>query len=251
MKYKGLCVKKNYPVQGQIWRPMQVCGKRSQPRQSLPVAFANGVESAAATGPGQHTNVHGRCAPCIRANFFTLENKSGGTKEERPRMVPARRAADVILDRCGLILLLLLWCYSLLSFSSLPSQIPVHYNVDGTVDRMGGKATVFLLPGIISAVYLLLSYLITRPRLLNYGVVINEYNAERQYRLAIRLLRIIRLVIVAACFFINYKIIHYRQGSAAQLEWWFLPAFFLLMLLPSFAFIRQSLKEKNDRTKAF
>ena len=47
----------------------------------------------------------------------------------------------------------------LLLWNRLPEHIPVHWNMEGTVDRSAGKSAVFLAPLIITAVHLFCAFI--------------------------------------------------------------------------------------------
>lgn len=66
---------------------------------------------------------------------------------------------------------------SLLLWPRLPDQLPVHWNVQGEVDRYGGKAEgAFLAPGVMLALYLMLRFLPRiDPRRANYARMTDTY----------------------------------------------------------------------------
>jgi uncharacterized membrane protein len=163
---------------------------------------------------------------------------------ERPRIPIKKAATDRGIDAVSMLLLLLIWIYVVVSYISLPEQIPVHYNLEGVADRYGNKITVFILPAIISAVWAGLGILNRYPHIFNYPVKITEANAGQQYRAATRLIRVMKLVIVCFCLFITWKVIN----AASTLEWWLLPAMFVLLLAPVMFYLYHSMKEgKNTR----
>ena len=66
---------------------------------------------------------------------------------------------------------------SLTVFSSLPEQIPAHWNVHGTVDRFAPKLTVFIFPGIIFLITILFQFMRrTDPNSDNYDKFQREYH---------------------------------------------------------------------------
>jgi len=166
-------------------------------------------------------------------------------QQVRPRIKPATRRIDKYLDIFSFSLLIIFWTYTIISYFDLPAEIPVHYNFQGRADSMGPRETIFLLPGIITLVYILLTVLGRYPHRFNYAVEITEENAPRQYLLATRVLRITKFVIVIFCLYVNYKVINYQLASSTNLGWWFLPAFMISILLPVFYFVYQSMNSRK------
>ncbi len=64
----------------------------------------------------------------------------------------------------------------LAKWSEFPARIPMHWNVEGEVDQYGGKAALFMGPGINLAIYLLLIFLPgIDPRKKNYDLFSGAY----------------------------------------------------------------------------
>ncbi len=163
---------------------------------------------------------------------------------DKPQIKLVRTKFDIFLERAALSILILLWIYTIFSYSSLPAIIPAHYDYDGKVDRYDSKALVFLLPGILTIIFVLLTVLSRHPVKLNYMQTITKENAEQQYRISTRLLRVINLVIAIAFSYIVVKEIHDSQYTDASLDWWFLPALILGLILPTIYYILKGFKVK-------
>jgi uncharacterized membrane protein len=160
---------------------------------------------------------------------------------ERPKILLSRQVTDRWLDTTSLLILLLTWTYTVVSYFSLPGQIPVHYNFKGIADSYGSRATVFILPAIITIIWAGLGVLNKLPHIFNYAVKITASNAERQYRAATRLIRVLKLVIVCFCLFVTCKVIN----AASTLEWWFLPAMLVSFLAPVVVYLFHSAKTQK------
>lgn len=91
-------------------------------------------------------------------------------------------------------------------FSILPDTIPIHFNARGEADRFGSKFIIWLLPMFSIALHFLFKWLFKRPHQFNYMVEITEDNAEKQYTLAIKAMRIIHLAIQCLFLYIVYSI---------------------------------------------
>jgi uncharacterized membrane protein len=112
----------------------------------------------------------------------------------RPRLVITPKRLDTLLDYAAFILLVLMWILVIWNYSSLPSIIPIHFNLKGEVDGYGNKMTLFILPTLTSIITTSLYFLNKVPHLFNYWVEITAQNAETEYRKATRLLRWVNTV---------------------------------------------------------
>ena len=112
----------------------------------------------------------------------------------RPRLVITPKRLDTILGFATFILLALMWILVIWNYSSLPSIIPIHFNLKGEVDGYGNKMTLFILPTLTSIITTSLYFLNKVPHLFNYWVEITAQNAETEYRKATRLLRWVNTV---------------------------------------------------------
>jgi uncharacterized membrane protein len=144
------------------------------------------------------------------------------------------------MDLLALLILVFLWIYTMIKYSSLPGTIPVHYNLQGGADRLGSRNTVWIIPAVASVIFTGVSLLIRH--LARTKVKYNrQVDSKKSPGISIQLFRVIRLVIVTAFTFVNIKVIRQSPG----LEPWFLPAFITSMLLPTFYFIFLWYKRKQ------
>ncbi len=131
------------------------------------------------------------------------------------------------------------------AYSSLPDTIPTHFGIDGKADAWGNKATLFILPSVSIFVYLLLTGISFLPsNMMNYPVKITDENKERQHQIALKLLRILKLVIVALFFYISYQVVNSIKDTSDGLGVWFLPIFLIVVFSPIIYYIRKAIKLK-------
>lgn len=150
----------------------------------------------------------------------------------RPKHQPEPAPADKgweILAGAGMLALVLL---PVLYYNDLPAQIPIHFNIHGKPDGFGSREFIWLLPVIGAALYAGMSFLERRPHKLNFQGKITEENAEDQYRLASRMIRIFKTIGVCNFAFINFIIINISLGKAEGLGPFFLPVFLIITLVP-------------------
>jgi uncharacterized membrane protein len=115
---------------------------------------------------------------------------------EQPKIKIVTTSTDIVIEMLGWGVMGFLWWLTVSNYYSLPDTIPVHFNAAGKVDNTGGKASILILPVIVTALFAGLTIFTRYPHNFNYPVKITAENAYRQYANAIMLIRILKLVIV-------------------------------------------------------
>ncbi|MEK4229863.1 DUF1648 domain-containing protein [Solibacillus sp. FSL H8-0538] len=99
----------------------------------------------------------------------------------RPKLILPKTTAEKIADIIGIGALLIAILYLIMSWSSLPLEVPAHYGIGGEVDRWGSKYELLLLPVIGCFLHLILNFAEKRPHTHNYPDRLNESNVEAFY----------------------------------------------------------------------
>src|SRR5690554_7451042 len=121
-----------------------------------------------------------------------------------PKIKIKRSKSDWVLEILSYLLLMIFWIVIIVSFKYLPAEIPTHYNGRGQADAFGDKETIFMLPVIATLLFILLTVVGNYPHTFNYAVEITKENAEKQYKNAVWLMRILR-VLITLIFFLDRK----------------------------------------------
>ena len=129
------------------------------------------------------------------------------------------------MEILSMIALVVLIGYTAYSFMSLPDQIPTHFGIDGKADGWGSKTTLFTLPGIGLALYLLLTFINKSPHLFNFTVEVTEENAAHLYQTGRSLNTTLKAVILVSFIYIAWSSIRGAHGNESSLGWLFLPIF--------------------------
>lgn len=161
---------------------------------------------------------------------------------ERPKIKLIPTTADKLVDLLGWIILLALWGWTITHYSSLPGTIPTHFNAAGEADGFGSKVSIIALPVIASVLFIGLTLLNRYPHSFNYPTAITQDNALRQYTLATRMLRYLKLVLLLVFGGIEFMTIQNATGKAAGLGVWFLPLTLVLVFLPLIYFVVKSVQ---------
>lgn len=119
------------------------------------------------------------------------------------------------------------------SWSSIPDQVPGHYNALGEVDRWGSKYELFILPIIGVFLWLMMGILERFPHVHNYPERINESNAEAFYLTSRQVLNVTKNICLILFGFIMIQSIRVALGWATTLGGWFIVVFLVATILPS------------------
>jgi uncharacterized membrane protein len=146
---------------------------------------------------------------------------------DRPKIKIRLNKFDWIAEVTAVISLIILIVLPIVNYSTLPERIPDHYNSSGIPDSYGSKIILLILPATGVFIYLLMTVLVRFPHIFNYPVRITAENAEVQYRLATRLMRYLKTVIIIMFTFISSQTIRLTEGKTGGLGKLFLPLFLL------------------------
>ena len=164
----------------------------------------------------------------------------------RPSLKIKKEPLDYFLEFGSLIVLIATWGFTIFHFNKLPDIIATHFDFNGNPDGFSSKFTIWLLPTIISLIYILIYVLNRYPHKFNYLTKITEQNAQKQYRLASRMMRVILFNITIMFAYITYKEIDGAYTKSSALEWWFIPLLLLSTIIPTFYMIIVSGSKKYN-----
>ena len=114
------------------------------------------------------------------------------------------------------------------AWTTLPSEVPAHYNGVGEVDRWGSKGEMLILPIIGLAMWIGMSVLEKYPHVYNYTNLTKE-NAREQYLNARMMINVLKNQMVFIFTYLTWKNIQIGLGNHDSLGVWFLPVFLLLI----------------------
>ena len=141
----------------------------------------------------------------------------------RPQLDTSWSIADRILVAAGLVVLCGFAIPFLTGWAPLPERVPLHYGVNGKVDRWGGPGAIHLLVVVAVATHAFVLVLTRFPQLFNYPVEITAENAQLQFRLARRLMFAVADVVTAIFLYIYLATWRIAAGLQQGLSPWFLP----------------------------
>jgi uncharacterized membrane protein len=164
------------------------------------------------------------------------------TVNQRPHLKPVCTDGDKFVEILAFGVLVFMWTYCLATYAKLPDTIPTHFTFRGEVDECGSKSTFWLLPGVATLLYCVMTGISFFPWKFNFPVKITLENALRQYTLSIRMLRYLKLVLEVTFAVILLQIARAIQGGRMGLGFWFLPLLLGLTLIPSIVYVFLALR---------
>lgn len=117
-------------------------------------------------------------------------------------------------------------------YSSLPEQVPSHFNIKGEVDGYGSKKFIFLLPGLAIAMALGIIYLAGFPNKFNYLKKITPENAAYEYRRARFMIRVLNVFTSLLFFVLTWEIIETAGSEASKMNGLTFAVLFALPVMP-------------------
>ncbi|WP_163527497.1 DUF1648 domain-containing protein [Halobacillus ihumii] len=110
--------------------------------------------------------------------------------------------------------------YLVVIWNKIPETIPVHFNLSGEPDNYGGKWSIIVLPIISLFIWVSFTMLEKYPHVYNYIVTIHERNAEAQYKNAVLMLSVLKLVICLLFSYLTWVSIQIGMGYQSGLGGW-------------------------------
>ncbi|WP_029268201.1 DUF1648 domain-containing protein [Virgibacillus alimentarius] len=163
--------------------------------------------------------------------------------KNRPVLKIKQTPIEKILNIIAFVIFLGSILYILFEWSSMPNEVPGHYNAIGEVDRWGRKGELWIVPFVGLVLWVGLSILEKFPHIHNYSNL-TEDNAEQQYKNSRLMLNFLKNEILLIFAYINWKDIQVAKGQAESLGIWFLPIFLIIIFGTLIFFVLRSLRLK-------
>jgi uncharacterized membrane protein len=126
---------------------------------------------------------------------------------KRPVIAIALNDKDKAKEKLAFWLIIFLWAITIPCYFILPQKIPMHINLKNEIDSWDNRSYIFMLPFIATLLYLLLGIISRYPQYFNYMEAVTQENAERLYTWGSKLIRNIKLAIVAGFSLVSFNVI--------------------------------------------
>lgn len=160
----------------------------------------------------------------------------------RPKIKISLTIADIIIEAVCAAIFLLVCLYLIFSWSDIPTTVATHFGISGQADSFGSKNSIFFLLPFMVVLYAALTILQKFPHIYNYAIEITEKNAEIQYKYAVKMLRVLKLIMVGCFSFIEFQTIRSALTGKNTLGILFLPVFLICLFGTLGFYIWKSLK---------
>lgn len=160
----------------------------------------------------------------------------------KPKIKIPLTVTDKILEATGLLILMAFWIYTLSHYNQLPEIIPTHFDGSGKPDGYGAKWTIITLPIVSTILFIGLTVLTRFPHKFNYMATITQDNAEKQYKIMTKMLRMLNVMLLLVFFLLDYQTIRIALNLPDLFGRWFMLLVFAMVFVPIFYFLIQSSK---------
>lgn len=160
----------------------------------------------------------------------------------RPKLKPELTLGDKFIELTGWLALVFLWIITVFHYNSLPETIPTHFNAAGQTNAYGTKSTLFILPIIGTILFFGMSALSRFPHKFNYPVKITPENAIKQYTMATRLIRVLKLSTMILFTLIIWAMKQSALTGSDTLSVWLIIIVIMLEIVPTTYYIVKSIR---------
>lgn len=133
---------------------------------------------------------------------------------QKPKINPPLRRIDYILEALAAVCLLYAVVQIIVVYPQLSESVPIHFDMQGTVDGWGKKSTILLYPLISLFIFSGMTVLNRYPHLFNYPVPITESNAEKQYQLAKSLVSALKFTVTGMLLYTQIRSVSVAKEMA-------------------------------------
>ncbi len=134
-----------------------------------------------------------------------------------------KRPVDYAVEAVAILAIVATTSIIARSWGELPDLIPRHFDFAGNPDAWGRKSTLLFLPAVSMGLYIMLTVVSRAPHRFNYPWEITEQNAERQYRIALSMIQMLKAEVMMLFCYITWATIRSANLANMGLGSLFLP----------------------------
>lgn len=138
---------------------------------------------------------------------------------EKPRIEVQGMKLEKLFNMLAVLALLGNIIYIIISFATLPEQIPVHFNLKGEADNWGNKAVILIMPIIALLPFTIVFALSRSPETYNYPFKITEENAPRIYPIAKLMMSVLNFSAMILFALISVEMVQTAHGNPFSGIW--------------------------------
>lgn len=137
---------------------------------------------------------------------------------ERPVLKIKWTGLDYLLEIVAAIIIISTIIYAFIAYRELPETVATHFNFKGEPDAFGNKSSVWAMPAISFILWMLLSIVNQFPHSFNYPYKLTSTNVERQYRMAQRFMRIMKIWVCGVFLFALNTIVESTKNQDYEMN---------------------------------
>ena len=164
---------------------------------------------------------------------------------DRPKLTLKITLLELILNSATLVIFIGSLIYLILVWTTLPGEVPAHYNGVGEVDRWGSKWEMLILPIIGGILWIGMTILERYPHVYNY-INLTRENVRAQYLNGRMMINVLKNSIVIVFSYLTWKDIQIAFGHEDSLGVWFLPIFLVFIFGLTGYFIFKSFRLSRE-----
>ena len=158
-------------------------------------------------------------------------------ENKRPRLHMKESFLEIVFDLIAIGAIVANVIYLNTMWGKIPNIVPTHFNSLGQVNGYGSKDTLFIMPIISIVIFIAINILAKFPYIFNYTIKITEDNAEREYRNARLLIKVLLAEICTLFTYIEWNSIKGAITSSAGLRGIFAPISMVVIVATLIFFI--------------
>lgn len=167
----------------------------------------------------------------------------------RPKLKTEKCFLDKAIETLTFLLIAVSAVLLAYYYNELPDHVPIDFNWPSKDENgFGSKGLLWTSPIICGIIVIAIYKLNQYPWVFNYPSEITEKNAEYNYKMATKMLRIIGLIIALICFVLTVTSILNGLGDTTNFEKYFVPLLPISLIgVPVFYVIIMLIKKKGKR----
>ncbi|KAL4464649.1 hypothetical protein ABPG74_011210 [Tetrahymena malaccensis] len=163
--------------------------------------------------------------------------------------IPKYDKSEIIGNILAAGLFVIQWLYFLVKYYNLPENIPVQFNLEGQPEQYGNKTTLFVFPGVMTLIVVILTILERFPDRFKYSLRLDENNAPTVYKYARKFIIYMKIVTCALFLFLISQMISVVNLKSKPKEMYFCFLFVPVYLFGVFVYFRYMKIIQNKQKK--
>lgn len=138
---------------------------------------------------------------------------------ERPVLKIKWTLLDYLLEFIAAAFIISTIVYAIIAYNNLPDTVATHFDFKGEPDAFGNKSSIWAMPIVSFVLWMLLSIVNQFPHSFNYPFKLTNTNVERQYRMAQRFMRIMKIWVCGLFLYVLNTIVESSKSQDYKMNY--------------------------------